>query len=412
MPTPSPVNPFRPLILHRNFRLFWGGQTLSLVGTWMQSVATGWLALQLSNRAFIVGVVSAAGSFPVLVLSLFGGVVADRYDKLKLVIVAQTLLLLQASLLWWFTASRHLTIPWLVGLVTLNGVISAFEIPARQSFIVELVGREDLVEAIALNSAGFNLARVIGPSIAALVIGTLGLQWCFALNALSYLAVLAGLLMIRIPPWEPALETPSSLEGLAQGFRYIRETPVVGVVIRVMGVYAVFGLPVLAMMPVIARDVLGTGAAGYGLLLTCVGVGALIGALSLATLGRRMRRGRLLVLSSYGFAVLLILFSIVCSLRVRSPLVAAAILLAVGFMMLLNGALANGLLQSIVPDELRGRIVSAYVFVYVGMAPIGAFLAGIVADALNVQWAIGGGAAVMLLYALWSFRRHPELQSA
>jgi MFS family permease len=176
-------------------------------------------------------------------------------------------------------------------------------------------------------------------------------------------------------------------------------------------VYAIFGLPVLAMMPVIARDVLGTGAAGYGLLLTCVGIGALIGALSLATLGRRMQRGRLLVLSSYGFAVLLIVFSVVFSLHIHSLLVAAIILLGVGFMMLLNGALANGLLQSIVPDELRGRIISAYVFVYVGMAPIGSFLAGAVADALNVQWAIGGGATAMLLYALWSFRRHPELQA-
>ena len=161
------VNPLRPLIAHRNFRIFWGGQTLSLVGTWMQTVAQGWLALELSNSAFVVGVVSAAQSFPVLVLSLYGGVVADRHDKLRLVRVAQSLLLLQAALLWWFTRSGHLTIGWLVVLATANGVVSAFEIPARQSFIVELVGRDDLVDAIALNSGGFNLARIVGPSIAA-----------------------------------------------------------------------------------------------------------------------------------------------------------------------------------------------------------------------------------------------------
>jgi MFS family permease len=334
-------------------------------------------------------------------------VIADRYNKFTLVIVAQTLLLLQASALWWFTWSNYLTIGWLIGLTTLNGLISAFEIPARQSFIVELVGREDLVDAIALNSAGFNIARIIGPSIAAVVIGTLGLKWCFGLNALSYLAVLAGLTMIRLPPWERSLETQSSLEGFKAGFAYIRQTPVVSVLIRVIGVYAIFGLPILAMMPVIARDILRTGAAGYGFLLSCVGIGALAGALSLAALGRRIRRGKLFMLSSYCFAAALILFSLLHS---HSMPVAAVILLVVGFAMLLNGALANGLLQSIVPDELRGRVVAAYIFVYVGLAPIGAFLAGVVANALGVLWAIGGGAAVMLLYAWWSFSKNPELR--
>lgn len=398
------VNPLRPLIAHRNFRIFWGGQTLSLVGTWMQTVAQGWLALELSNSAFVVGVVSAAQSFPVLVLSLYGGVVADRHDKLRLVRVAQSLLLLQAALLWWFTRSGHLTIGWLVVLATANGVVSAFEIPARQSFIVELVGRDDLVDAIALNSGGFNLARIVGPSIAALVIGTLGLQWCFALNALSYLAVLAGLFMIRLPPWERDATLGSPLAGMVEGFRYMRDTPGVNDLIRLVAVYSIFGLPFLAMMPVVARDVLHTGATGYGFLLTCVGVGALAGALSIVALGRRVRRGRLLAYSSYAFAVLLAVFA---ATTVRW--IAAVMLLFVGFAMLLNGSLANGLLQSIAPDDLRGRVVSAYVFTYVGLAPIGSFLAGAIARWMGVGWAIGGGAVVMLVYAVWTFTRHPAL---
>ena len=372
----------------------------------MQTIAEGWLALQLSNSAFVVGVVSAAQSFPILVLSLYGGVLADRTDKLRMVKIAQSLLLVQASVLWWFTATKHLTIGWLIALAAMNGLISAFEIPARQSFVVELVGREDLVDAIALNSAGFNLARIVGPSIAAVVIAALGLQWCFAFNAFSYLAVLAGLFMIRVPRWQRPLDAGSPLEGLLEGFRYIRDTPLVNVLIRVVAVYSIFGLPFLAMMPVVARNVLHTNAAGYGFLLTSVGVGALAGALSLAWIGQRVARGRIFTLSAYVFSVLLVAFSF-ATIR----WLAALLLLLIGFAMLLNSSLANGMLQSIVPDELRGRVMSGYVFVYVGLAPIGSFAAGAVASWVGVEWAIGGGAVIMLLYAAWAFKRNPALRN-
>ncbi len=405
MSTPARSNPFRPLV-HRNFRIFWSGQTLSLIGTWMQSVGEGWLALQLSNSALIVGVVAGASSLPVLILSLYGGVVADRNDKLKLVRIAQSLLLVQASVLWWFTASNHLTIHWLIILATANGIISAFEIPARQSFIVELVGREDLVDAISLNSAGFNLARVIGPSIAAIVIGTLGAKWCFALNSMSYLAVLAGLFMIRVPAWQRAAFTASPLQGMLEGFRYMRDTPLVNVLVRVVAIYAVFGMPFLAMMPVVARNVLHAGASGYGVLLTCVGIGALTGALSLAALGQKIARGRLFMISTYGFSGGLIVFSLM-----HVMLAAALMLVLVGFAMMISGALANGLLQSIAPDELRGRVVSAYVFVAVGLVPIGSFISGAVARVVGVDWAIGGCAVVVLVFSAWTFAKYPALRT-
>jgi MFS family permease len=399
------TNPFRPL-LHRNFRIFWSGQTLSQIGTWMQAVGEGWLALQLSNSALLVGVVAGASALPVLLFSLYGGVVADRNDKLRLVRIAQVLLLVQASVLWWFTATDHLTIRWLIFLATMNGLISAFEIPARQSFIVELVGREDLVDAIALNSAGFNLARVVGPSIAAIVIGTLGAAWCFALNYMRYLAVLTGLFMIRVPAWQRVETGVSPIEGLLEGFRYMRETPLVNVLVRVVAVTAVFGISFLAMMPVVARDVLNSGATGYGILLACVGIGALIGALSLAGLGQRVARGQLFMWATYGFAAGLVIFSLMHRL---AP--AASMLILVGFGMLLHGALANGLLQSIAPDELRGRVVSAYVFVAVGLVPIGAFLVGALARFIGVDWAIGGCAVVMLVHSAWAFARYPALRT-
>src|SRR6202165_5572770 len=226
-PTPArpqrrSINPFRTLQGHRNFRLFWIGQTVSLVGTWMQQVGQGWLALELTNSAFLVGVVSAAGSFPVLLLSLYGGVIADRHNKLRIVIVCQALLLLEAAGLWWFTWSGRMNFGWLLALTTIGGVISAFEIPARQAMTVELVSREDLVDAIALNSGGFNLARIVGPSIAAIVLARFGVAWWLGGHALSYFAVLASLARIKLPPWTPVQYLVSPAEQLKQGLRYIR----------------------------------------------------------------------------------------------------------------------------------------------------------------------------------------------
>jgi MFS family permease len=400
------INPFRTLQVHRNFRLFWTGQTVSLIGTWMQQVGQGWLALELTNSAFMVGLVSAAGSFPVLLLSLYGGVVADRRSKLRIVIICQALLLVEAAALWWFTWTGRVNIGWLLALTTLGGVISAFEIPARQSMIAELVSRDDLVDAIALNSGGFNLARIVGPSIAAIVLAKYGLAWCFGINAVSYFAVLSSLARIKLPPWTPVQYLVSPAEQLKQGLRYIRSSRAVSGLMGVIAVYSIFGFQYLTMMPVVARDVLHTGASGYGLLLTFVGIGALTGALSLAGLGLRIRRGRLFNATAYAFAGLTILFSLM-----RTVHLAALVLLFLGLTMLINGALANGILQSVVPDELRGRVMATYVFVYVGFTPIGSFIAGAMARFVGVQWAIFTGGVVMLAYSLWAFWKYPEIRA-
>ena len=400
------INPFRTLQVHRNFRLFWTGQTVSLIGTWMQSVGVGWLALELTNSAFMVGVVSAAGSFPVLLLSLYGGVIADRRSKLRIVIICQALLLIEAAALWWFTWSGLMNVGLLLALTTIGGVISAFEIPARQAMIVELVSREDLVDAIALNSGGFNLARIVGPSIAAIILAKYGLAWCFGINALSYFAVLGSLARVKLPPWTPVQYLVSPAEQLKQGLRYIRSSRSVSGLMGVIAVYSIFGFQYLTMMPVVARDVLHTGASGYGLLLTFVGIGALTGALSLAGLGGRIRRGRLFNATAYAFAGLTILFSLM-----RTVHVAAFVLVFLGLTMLINGALANGILQSVVPDELRGRVMATYVFVYVGFTPIGSFIAGAMARVVGVQWAIFTGGVVMLGYSMWAFWKYPEIRA-
>ena len=395
------INPFRVLLTHRNFRLFWIGQTLSLVGTWMQTMAQGWLALELTNNAFLVGLVACIGSLPILVLSLPAGVLADREHKLRLVTICQSLLLVEALVLWGLTFTGHITIGWLLLLALVNGAISAVEIPARQAMMIELVGRDDLRDAIALNSSGFNLARIFGPGVAAAVIASAGIAWCFGLNALSYFTVLLGLARIKLPPWQPPLTTSSPVHGMLEGLRYIRATKKVSTLIKFIAVFSILGVPYITLMPVVARDLLGLDAAGYGLLLSSLGLGGLSGALALAAMGGRLPRGKLLVASAYTYAFLLIMFSLV-----RVAWLAYPILLVTGFSMIVTNAVANSMLQSIVPDQFRGRLMSVYSLISVGLGQVlGAFAGGAVATAVGVDWAIGSGAAIMLLYGMYAFRR-------
>lgn len=372
----------------------------------MQAMAQGWLALELSNSAFLVGLVAAAQSFPVLLLSMPAGVVVDRTDKLQLIKLAQLMLALEAAALWWFTWSGHVTIGWLLALATTNGLFGAFEIPARQSLVIELVGREDLPGAIALNSSGFNLARVIGPSIGAVVIAKLGLAWCFGANALSYVTVLVGLFLIRLPAWEPPTHIIGPLEGLLEGLRYMRKTGAVWSLIKLITVFSVLGVPYLTLMPVFARDRFGLGADGYGALLACVGIGGLTGALALAAAGPRFRRGTLLFGAAFAYSGMLLVFSLVPSSAFAYPA-----LLLVGFTMIVSNATTNATLQRLVPNELRGRIMAAYSFIAVGLSTVlGSMLGGLVAHAIGVSWAVGIGAAIMLAYAVWEFRRNEALR--
>lgn len=400
-------NPLGLLGRSRNFRLFWTGQTLSLMGTWMQSMAQGWLALELTNDPLLVGAVATATSLPILLFSLHAGVLADRTDRLRLLRVMQAAMLGQSLVLWWFVWSGHIDIWWLLALSALDGAIVAVEIPTRNSLMADLVGLDELPDAIALNSAGFNLARIIGPVIAGLAIGKLGIAWCFALNAASYGFVLAGLALVRHE--EPTRDRPtgSPLDGIRELLAYVRATRAVGALMQVVAVVGICGLPYLTLMPVMARDRLGLGADGYGALLACVGVGGLAGALWLAS-WPRSRNGGNLVRSTAGFAVAVLGFAASRSLHLSQ-----ALLFVAGFAMIVNGSLAFGMLQRLVPDRLRGRLSSAYALVVVGLAQVvGAFLEGAAARWVGPHWAIGGGAVVILLFMLLAMRRYPELRRA
>ncbi len=290
----------------------------------------------------------------------------------------------------------------------MNGLAAAFEIPGRQSLVVDLVGRENLHEAIALNSSGFNLARVIGPALGGFVIRYVGIAGCFAVNAASYLAVLIGLALIRLPHGARAARASraeSSAAGIAQAMLYVPHTPSVRGLMLMIGVYSVLGTPFLTLMPVFVRDVLGAAAGGYGSLLACVGVGGLGGALGLAAISRHIPRGRLLVAASLTFAALLVVFSLTRTLNV-----ARAALLATGFAMIVTGALSNSMLQEIVPDALRGRVMALYSLIVVGLPlTLGALVAGRLAANVGVPWVVSGSGIGMLAFAAGMFRRHPEM---
>ena len=380
MPSPTTLNPFRVVLRHRNFRLFLIGQTLSLIGTWMQTMAQGWLALELTNSAFLVGLVATVSAVPILLFTMPAGAIVDRSDKLRIVRIAQV--------------------------AFLGGVIASIEIPARQAMMIDLVGREDLPDAIALNSSGFNLARVVGPGLAAAVIARLGIAWCFFLNAASFLAVLAGLFMMQLPPWVPVRHRTSPWQGVVQVIRYMRDTPDIRALMLMVTFYSIFNAPVLALMPVVAREMFSLGAGGYGLLLSFLGIGGLCGALGLAAVGDRISRTRLLTVVSMLWPALLMTFSLT-----RVPWIGYGLLFAIGVVMILNGAIANGLLQGLVPDALRGRIMAAYGLVVVGLAQVvGAFTGGVVAHAVGVAGAIFTTALLMAAYGVWAFLRRPELR--
>ena len=401
----TPSNPFRVLLTHRNFRAFWIGQTLSLVGSWMQQMALGWLALELSDSAFVVGIVVASGSLPILALSLPAGVLVDRTDKMRLVTYAQFLLLLEAALLWYLTLSNHVTVGALIALAAFGGSVAAVEIPARQSMMIDLVGRDDLRDAIALNSSGFNLARIVGPAIGAFIIANAGMAWCFAANSLSYLTVLIGLSRVRLPPYEQKRMPRAPLHEIREGLTYAKDVRPVRAILEFVTAFSVLGIPYIALMPVLARDRLGLGAGGYGVMLSVLGIGGLTGALALAAMGLHIRRGWLVMRTATTYATLLLLLSFV-----RVPALAYAILFCTGFLMIVNNAMDNGLLQTMVPDEYRGRLMSIYSMIVVGLPQvIGAFSAGAVAGLIGVQYAIGGAALGMLGFGWWLFRRYPEV---
>jgi MFS family permease len=377
---------------HRNFQLFFTGQLISLTGTWMQTVAQSWLVYRLTGSSLLLGTVGFASQIPIFVLAPVAGAVADRVNKHRVVVATQTFSMILASILTALTLTDRIQVWHIIVLSSLLGIVNAFDVPARQAFIVEMVGKEDLMNAIALNSSMFNGARVIGPAVAGILVAQIGEGWCFFANAGSYIAVIAGLLMMKLPPRAEVKIEASAVEQIMEGFEYVRATKPVVALLLLVGMISVVGMPYTVLMPVFADQILHGGASGLGILMGATGTGALWGALTLA--GRSGIKGisRWIAASCAGFGASLLVFAFS-----KSFWLSVAVLVPAGFSMMLQMACTNTLLQTMVPDRLRGRVMAFYSMMVMGMAPFGALFAGLVANRLGspLTVALGAGTCVI-----------------
>src|SRR5437762_1796494 len=359
---------------HRNFQLFFSGQLISLIGTWMQSVAQSWLVYRLTGSSLLLGSVGFAGQIPVFLVAPLGGIVADRQNRHRVVIATQVASMLLAFALAALTLTGTVKVWHIFVLAAQLGVVNAFDVPARQSFLVDMVGKEDLMNAIALNSSMFNGARIIGPAIAGILVAKIGEGWCFFVNGVSYIAVIIGLLMMRIQCTRRMPSAASPLADIIEGFRFVSRTAPIRALLLLLGLVSLVGMPYTVLMPVFADRILHGGARGLGILMGATGVGALLGALTLAMRSGVSGLGRWVAFSCAGFGVSLFLFS-----WSRHFWLSVALLLPVGFSMMLEMSSSNTLIQAMVPDHLRGRVISVYSMMFMGMAPFGALLGGALA---------------------------------
>jgi MFS family permease len=390
---------------HRNFRLFFGGQLVSLIGTWMQSVAQSWLIYRLTGSAVLLGAVGFTSQFPVFLLAPIGGIVADRVPRRTILIVTQTVAMLLAGALAAVTLAEGVRV-WLIFVLgAALGVVNAFDIPARQAFVVEMVERPDVMNAIALNSAMFNGARIVGPAIAGVLVASIGEGWCFFANALSYLAVIAGLLRMRIPPGSVAPVVTSALEHVFEGFRFVARTAPIRVLLLLLGLVSLVAMPYTVLMPIFADQILHSGARGLGILMGASGVGALIGALALAARRELRGLGRWVALAMGGFGLSLIGFAFS-----RSFWLSTALLVPVGGCMMIQMSASNTLIQAMVPDALRGRVMSIYSMMFMGLAPVGALLAGTLASHMGAPSMVIAGGALAIMGAIGFALRLPALR--
>jgi MFS family permease len=377
----------------KEFRIYWLGMFISLIGTWIQIVAQSWLVFQLTNSAFLLGLVGFLGTIPLFLLSLFGGVVADRMDKRAILIFTQSAFMVLAFILAILTQARLITPLQIMLIAVLNGVVMAFDMPSRQAVVVDLVGKKYLLNAIALNSIAFNSSRIIGPALAGILVAVIGMSGCFYINGISFLAAIIALLLIRINSYSKNGKNNAVLKDLKDGLEFIKNNRIILVLVSMVGIVSLFGISYTILMPIFADTVLKVGAKGLGVLMSSMGLGALIAALILARLGDFKFKGRLLIFSSVLFSFSLILFSVS-----KIYLLSLVALIFVGGSSVLAMVLINTILQTIVEDEYRGRVMSVFMLTFAGFMPFGNLIAGVLAQAWGVSLTVMIGGIICAIF--------------
>ncbi|WP_266204177.1 MFS transporter [Pontibacter kalidii] len=371
---------------YRNYRLFFVGQGISLIGTWMQQIALSWLVYRLTDSVFLLGAVTFSSQIPSFILGPFAGVLADKFNRHKVLLVTQTLSMVQASTLAALVLTNTIEIWHILALSAFLGIINGFDISTRQAFVVQMVDRrEDLSNAIALNSSLFNMARLVGPTIAGLLIAAVGEGMCILINAVSYIAVLGSLLLMRLKPFERVPQQHKVWASLQHGFQYAFGFAPIRSLIMIVALLSLFGMPFTVLLPVFARDILHGGANTLGYLMGASGLGALSGALFLAQRKSVVGLGKVLLFTMSLFGLALIAFSFS-----KVLLLSLVLMLFSGFGMIVTMASCNTLLQTLVEDDKRGRVMSLYSTAFMGMAPIGSMLAGSVAEMVGVGYTLAG----------------------
>jgi MFS family permease len=388
----------------KNFRLYWLGMFISLIGTWIQTVAQSWLIFQLTNSSFLLGLVGFLGSMPIFLLSLFGGVTADRVSKKKIILFTQNCFMLLAFALAVLTQLKIITPMQIMLIAVLNGVFMAFDAPARQAVVVELAGKEHLFNAVALNSAAFNSARIIGPALAGILIASIGMSGCFYINGISFLAVIIALWLIKSNGLARQTRKSYLLEDLVEGLRFIQENRMIMLLIIMVGVSSLFGISYVILMPVFAQNVFNLGAKGLGMLMSSAGIGALFSALSLARLGDFKHKGKYLILSCLVFSLSLIIFSLS-----KIYFFSLAVLVLIGGSSVAAMAIINILLQTKVPDEFRGRVMSVFMFTFAGIMPFGNLIAGVLAQALGVSLTVAINGLICMVFFMAIAKAYPQI---
>jgi MFS family permease len=396
---------------HRNYRLFLIGQFISLIGTWMESTAVNWLVSQLTRTSPYasswLGMINFVGLFPAFVLAPIGGSLADIRSRRGILVATQTVAMVLSFILAALTLSGHVEL-WHVFLIGgLLGVVNGFDIPTRQAFLIEMVGREDLMNAIALNSSMFNAARIVGPAVAAVAIHRYGEGWCFALNGLSFLAVILCLVVMELAaPTRGPSRGGSAFEHLTEGFRFAASSPPIRALLLLVGLLSLMGMPYTVLMPNFALDVLKGDERVYGLLLTATGLGAMLGAFSLTFRKGVIGLGRWIVASFIGFGLIVTMFAFS-----RNIWLSCAALVPAGFCLMVGMGACNTLIQSMVPDHLRGRVSALFAMMFMGMSPFGGLLSGWLADHIGLPWTICFNGAMVLLGGVVFAMHLPSLRA-
>src|SRR5450432_114239 len=390
---------------HRNYQLFFVGQLISLIGTWMDQVAESWLVYRLTGSALLLGTVAFASQIPVFLLAPLGGAIADRYHRRHILVVTQSCQMVVALALAGLTLTHIITVWQIMVLATVSGIVSAFDIPARQAFVVDMVERQDLVNAIALNSSMFNGARVIGPAAAGIVVAAIGEGWCFFANGISFIAVIVCLLIMTIDRPRNIVQG-SPLQNVIEGFRFVGGTGPIRALMLLLGLVSFTAMPYAVLMPVFADKLLHGGPKALGILMGCSGVGALCGAVTLALRKTIKGLGQWISVACSSFGAALILFSFS-----RTLWLSAILLIPVGFFVMIQMASSNTLIQSMVPDQLRGRVMAVYSMMFMGMAPFGALSAGSIAHNIGAPWTVAIGGIISVIGGIFFGVRWPRLRS-